>query len=254
MALKARRLYRPKIKEISGVDSPAHLAPGWLVKKQTNETGDEELVRRIVAEVEKEEHRDVAELVEALEGAGKDSAAQVLDALAPIFADAPRNVKGALATLTAWLDEDDDETHETHETDETHEKPTKKEQAMNTGTLRRVTKADAWARMTAEAAEVQKAAAAGGQQLTREQAMVEVGRINPELLEEYQKAAPDPEPAPVVEKVAPLPGHAEFERLDAYVESVAIAKGISRDAANRAAMATAEGQALRAAHNAAAGF
>lgn len=253
MALKARRLFRPKITEISGVDSPAHLAPGWLVAKQAGEAGDEELVRRIVAKVEEEEHRDVAELVEALDGAGNDSAAQVLDALAPIFADAPLNVRDALDTLTGWLGEDDDVADET---EQTHEKPTKKEQAMSTGTLKwgKVTKAAVWDRMTAEAAEVQKSASARGQQLTREQAMVEVGRIKPELLEEYQNAAPDPEPAPVVEKVAPLPGHAEFERLDAYVESVAKRKGITRDAAIRAAMAEPEGQALRAAHNAAAGF
>jgi hypothetical protein len=247
MALKARRLFRPKITEISGVDSPAHLAPGWLVKKQAGEAGDEELVRRIVAKVEEEEHRDVAVLVQALDGAGNDSAAQVLDALAPIFADAPRNVKGALDTLTAWLGEDDDVADE---------KPTKKQQEQTmSSTLRwgRVTKSAVWDRMTAEAAEFQKAAAARGQQLTREQAMVEVGRIKPELVEEYQ-AAPDPEPVEDVEKVVPLPGHAEFERLDAYVESIAKAKGITRDAAIRAAMATPEGQALRAAHNAAAGF
>lgn len=248
MALKARRLFRPKITEISGVDSPAHLAPGWLVAKQAGEAGDEELVRRIVAKIEEEEHRDVAELVQALDGAGNDSAAQVLDALAPIFADAPRNVKGALDTLTAWLGEDDDVADE---------KPTKKEQEQTmSSTLRwgRVTKAAVWDRMTAEAAEFQKAAAARGQQLTREQATVEVGRIKPELLEEYQKAAPDPEPVEDVEKVVPLPGSAEFERLTAYVESIAKAKGISRDAAIRAAMAEPEGQALRAAHNAAAGF
>lgn len=70
MGLQARRLVKPVIKEVSGVDHPAHAAPGWLVYKAEGDPDPEiaELIKAFGgADPENEGEDDVADAALAQE-------------------------------------------------------------------------------------------------------------------------------------------------------------------------------------------
>jgi hypothetical protein len=195
MALQAKRLKRLRIDEASGVDSPAHLTPGWMVLKSTD-AGDplgdltDEQIENLIKAAEAEEEEPVETTIDALATPGWLMAKAAADAGRPLTSDEMERCAALQKSLVSAVDERRRWTITPEATDRIIK------EALNPVT-----------RMEKAADAIQKAEPA----LSRPAALVKAADADPELAERYNEALAAP-PADPVEKADDDPTWAALEK------------------------------------------